>query len=356
MRPGYDGMLLNVAISVDERQAAVLDTPEPIGFLLLPDFPLYALVPAIEALRLANQNAGRRLFQVILLTTDGSPVAASNGMSLTPHSGIAAAGFVPTLFIVAGNRPTQHLRRDLLNWLRRLARHGAMLGAVDTGTFALASAGLLDGYRATLHWEAIELFKEQHPEIEVVERLFVIDRNRMTCAGGLATLDMMLHLIATKHGSALAEVVANGFVRGRIRHDDEPQRAEAEEVFGPLDPRLAKVVRAMETNLEAPLTSAELATAGSVSVRQLERLVRERFNDSPRGFYLKLRLQAARNQLFYSDTLIQEIAQACGFVSPSVFCRAFKIRYGVAPREFRRRFSGDRLQRFRPELRQQLAL
>jgi AraC family carnitine catabolism transcriptional activator len=332
------------------------DPAEPIGFLLLPEFPLYALIPAMEALRVANQNAGRRLFRIVLVSTDGAPVRAGNGMTLAVETSVRDAGFVPTLFVVAGNRPTQPLTRGLLAWLRRLARHGALLGGIDTGSFALAAAGLLDQHRATVHWEAVEMFRELHPEVELVEQLFVVDRSRLTCAGGIAALDLMLHLIATKHGQALAQLVADGFVHGRIRHGEEPQRTRAEEAFARIDPRLAEVVRLMEASLESPLSPRSLAQAAGISVRQLERLVRERFQDSPRGLQLKLRLQAARNHLFYGDLPIQEIAQATGFSSPSVFCRTFKARFGIAPRAFRRAFSGDRLQRFRPEIRQQLGL
>jgi AraC family carnitine catabolism transcriptional activator len=339
-----------------ERAQADGDTPEQIGFLLVPEFPLYALVPAIEALRIANQYAARRLFRVSLLSLDGRPVVASNGMTLSVEAGIGATGFIPTLFVVAGNHPTQHLARPLLGWLRRLARHGALLGGIDTGTFALAAAGLLDGHRATLHWEAAEMFRELFPEIEVVERLFVIERNRVTCAGGTGALDLMLHLIAARHGGWLAQMVADGFVHGRIRGDAEPQRTEPDGAFGRLDPRLGRVVRLMEQSLEAPIGPRELAAAAGVSVRQLERLIHDRFGETPRAFYLKLRLHAARNQLFYGDTPVQEIAQATGFSSPAVFCRAFKARFGVGPREFRRQCSRDLLQRFRPEIRQQLGL
>ena len=188
------------------------------------------------------------------------------------------------------------------------------------------------------------------------EQLFVIDRSRMTCAGGIATLDMMLHLIATKHGRALAEVVANGFVHGRIRHDGEQQRASAEDAFAPVDQRLARIVHTMEDNLEAPLSPTQLARRAGISVRQLERLIRQTLGDTPTGYYRKLRLQAARNHLFYGEMPIREIAEATGFLSLSVFSRTFKAHFGLAPSEFRRQFSGDRLQRFHPEIRQQLGL
>jgi AraC family carnitine catabolism transcriptional activator len=316
---------------------------------------MYAFILAIEALRVANQNAGVRLFSSHLISIGGKAVTAGNGMTIVPDMGIADVPFLPTVIVFAGNHPTKHLSRGLLTWLRRLERHGALIAAVDTGQFALAAAGLLDGYSVALHWEAMSMFHERHPAIELRETLFAIDRNRVTCAGGIATLDMMLHLIATKHGRALAEVVANGFVHGRIRHDGDRQRSSTDEAF-PVNHRLADIVQDMEANLESPLSIDALASSAGISVRQLERLMSEALGETPSRYYMKLRLQATRNHLFYGDMPVQEIAQACGFSSPAVLSRAFKEHFGVSPSEFRRQFSADRLERFRPELRQQPGL
>jgi transcriptional regulator GlxA family with amidase domain len=339
-----------------ERPRRPEEHPERVGFLLLPEFPIYALILALESLRVANQNAGRRLFSTHLFSVDGAPVPAGNGMMLAVERAVAEVPFFPTVIVCAGNRPTQPVTKDLLNWLRRLARHGALLGALDTGSFALAAAGLLDGYQATLHWEAIALFREHYPDLAVTEQLYVVDRNRMTCAGGIATLDMMLHLIGLKHGRDLAQIVANGFVHGRIRREGEQQRVSADDAFGHVDPRLGRIVRAMEQNIEVPLGAAELAARAGISVRQLERLIHERFGDTPMRYYLKLRLQAARNHLFYGDMPIQDIAAACGFSSPAVLSRSFRAHFGLSPRAFRSQFSGDQLSRFRPEIRQHLQL
>lgn len=341
----------------DERRPA--DAPqagaERIGFLLLPEFPIYALIPAVEALRVANQNSGQRLFTWQLLSADGEPVEAGGGMLMTPDAGIAAVRFCPTVIVCAGNHPTQHIGPALLNWLRRLDRHGATLGALDTGAFMLAEAGLLAGHRVTLHWEAISMFRERYPEIAVTEQLFVIDRNRMTCAGGTASLDMMLHLIESRHGPELAQVVANGFVHGRARHAAEPQRLLLERRLGPVDPPLQRLVRLMEENLETPLPPRRIARLCGMSVRQMERLMRDRFNESPMRYYLKLRLQAARSHLFYGDMTVQEIAAACGFSAPSVFSRAFRAQFGLSPRAFRSQFSSAELRRFRSAAGQRIA-
>lgn len=329
---------------------------EEIGFLLLPQFPVYALILALEALRIANQCAGQRLFRTPLFSIDGRPVRATNGMELKPDRSLREVPFCPTVIVVAGNEPLPHLGRTVLGWLRRLDRHGAALGAIDTGAFALAEAGLLEGVKVAVHWEAIPLFRERYPTIEVVEQLYAIERHRLTCAGGIATLDWMLELIRRRAGQDLAEAVRAGLVHKRARAAAEPQRPPHLALPGPGDHRLEAAIAQIERNLDQPLRPALLARRVGLSVRQLERLTRARLGETPAGLALKLRLQAARNHLFYSDMPIQAVAIATGFSSPSVFSRCFKARFGLSPREFRRQFSGDRLERFRPEVRQELAL
>jgi AraC family carnitine catabolism transcriptional activator len=215
------------------------------------------------------------------------------------------------------------------------------VGAIDTGVFALAAAGLLEGHRVTLHWDAIQTFREQFPEIDVVEQLFVVDRRRITCAGGLATLDMMLHLIARQASPALAQIIAHGFVYERIRPPEDPQRRAGGHRA------LEAIIQHMEAHIDTPLSRAELARYCGVTPRQLERLVRRQLNDSPMRYYLKLRLQAARNLLFYTDRPIQEIALASGFSSAQLFSRSFHVLFGQSPREFRAQYRGERLLRFR---------
>jgi AraC family carnitine catabolism transcriptional activator len=325
-----------------------------IAFFLVPEFPIYAVIPATEALRIANQNSGQSLYDWSFVSLDGASVRAGNGMMVAPDASIASEPEFATLIVCAGNHPTQYLDRRLLNWLRRLNRHGITLGALDTGTFALAAAGLMNGYRMTLHWEAMPLFHEHHPDLKVEEQIFVMDRNRMTCAGGAAATDLMLHLIALDHGTMLAQIVANGMVHERIRHGTDPQRAVLDLPMGSHDPAVLQAIRLMEENLEAPLQPDEVAGHVGLTIRQLERLFRRKLNDSPARYYLKIRLQAARNLLFYSDVSIQNVALSCGFSGADVFSRTFHTHFGQSPREFRKDFSTDRLHRFHPEFLQRL--
>jgi transcriptional regulator GlxA family with amidase domain len=169
----------------------------------------------------------------------------------------------------------------------------------------------------------------------------VADRNRLTCAGGIATLDMMLHLISRQASPALAQIIANGFVYEHIRPAADPQRRAGG------NPELQTIIRRMEDHIDAPLSRAELARNCGISTRQLERLVQRHLNDSPMKYYLKIRLQAARNLLFYTDRPIQEIAIASGFSSAQLFSRSFHALFRQSPREFRNQYRGDRLLRFR---------
>lgn len=338
------------------RSSLKRDETDPIclGFLLLPEFPIYALIPAIEALRIANQNCGWKLFDWVLISEEGTSVLAGNGMSLNVDTTIKEAAPLPTVLVFGGNHPTQHLSKRLLNWLRRMARHGCTVGGIDTGSFALAEAGLLDGRKVTMHWESMTTFQERYPEIEISEQLFKVDNERITCAGGHATLDLILSLIAKWHGNALAQVVANAFVAHRVRSEIEPQRQAPMVISNDPDSPLTKILRDMESNIETPLSAEELAKRAKISVRTLNRLLHDRLGESPMNFYRKLRLQAARNALFYSDVPIHEIAASCGFASAEVFSRTFKDCFGVPPRAFRQRVTREELRRFRPEIDKQL--
>ncbi|MBI2719089.1 MAG: GlxA family transcriptional regulator [Rhizobiales bacterium] len=339
------------------KQVMLKDTDSDLvrfGFLLLPEFPLYALIPAIEALRIANQNRGRKLYDWQLISVSGDTVKSCNGMSVTVDATIQDIPWFPTVIVFGGNHPVQQMSKRLLNWLRKLARHGSVLGGVDTGAFALAEAGLLDGHQATIHWESATTFADRFPAIKITEQLYTIDRDRITCAGGHATLDMMLNLIARRHGATLAQVVANAFIVQRIRRENEPQRLAAEHITGDIHSPLTRILHDMEENIKTPLTADRLAKRAGLSLRALSRVLRDRMGEPPMRYYRKIRLQAARNALFYSDVPIQDIAASCGFTSPEVFSRTFKEYFGVPPREFRRNFASDGLKRFRPELEQHL--
>jgi len=304
---------------------------ETIGFLLVPSFSMMAFASAVEPLRVANRLGGGSLYRWEIVSRDGSPIPASNGMSLVADRSFAEPVKYDKVVVCAGFEPERHYDKRIKSWLVQAGRGGAPLGAMDTGSFFLAWAGLLDGYRATTHWESLDSFREQFPRVDVDSGLFVFDRKRFTCAGGTAALDMMLHLITLRHGHRLAAAVSEQFIHAHIRDPKERQRMEPKERQGIADPRLARALSVMEGHLEELLGMDEISKAVGVSRRQLERMFHRHFRMTPVRYYLELRLQRARALLQYSDLSIVEIAVACGFGSAAHFSRTYHGWAGNAP-------------------------
>jgi AraC family carnitine catabolism transcriptional activator len=252
-------------------------------------------------------------------------------MSLRANGAVPAKASPGTVVVCAGFEPERHYSRKLADWLHRLARQGVQIGAMDTGSFLVARAGLLDGYRATTHWESLDSFRERFPKVEVESGLFVIDRNRFTCAGGTAALDMMLHLITLQHGHRLAAAVSEQFIHARIRDPQDRQRMELSARQGISNASLAQAIAVMEANLEELVASEDISKAAGISQRQLERMFRRHLGMTPWRYYLQLRLQRARALLQYSELQVVEIAVACGFGSAAHFSRSYRAWAGHAP-------------------------
>ena len=303
---------------------------------------MIALFSAIEPLRVANRISGRTLYDWKLLSIDGKPVTASNDMSLVVDAGISSIDRFP-IVVVCASFAIGRIAEDkqLLGWLRRLARQGSELGAIETGTYVLAKAGLLDGYRATLHWENIASFAEEFPEIEVTGELFEMDRKRFTCSGGTGALDLILNRISRDHGHELAVGVSESLLHDRIRTRDDHQRMALELRLRVRNPALLSIVRAMEENLEEPLSLNELAGIGGISRRQLERLFRNLLGDTPSSYYLKLRLRHARHLLEHTSLSILDVSLASGFLSAPYFSRAYRAYFGKSPRDDRKQLQSS---------------
>jgi len=309
--------------------------PELIGFLLVPQFSMMAFSSAVEPLRVANRLAGRPLFQWKAWSADGAAVAASNGWPIPVEGALAGLTDIRTLIVCAGFEPEIHATKPTLAALRRLARRGTEIGALDTGAWIVAAAGLLDGRRVTMHWEAASGFTEAFPDIEISDALFEMAGQHFTCAGGTASLDLMLHMIARKHGQGLAVAVSEQFIHDRLRDRNDRQRMSLPKRLGVGNGKLIRVVEAMEANLETPLDARSLASLSGVSARQLERLFRAQLKDSPSNYYLRLRLERARQLLRQTDMSVMEIAMACGYSSASCLSRSYRAHFAVAPREDR---------------------
>ena len=305
--------------------------PQCFGFLLIPNYSMIAMTAAMEPLRLANRTAGEDLYEWQLLTMDGQMTAASNGILQSPVLAAERAEGLDTVIVCGGVDVHRHEDRALLAWLRKIDRRGVDLGAICTGGHVLAKAGLLDGHRCTVHWENLDAFTEDFPDIDVTAQLFEIDRNRFTCAGGTAAADMMLHMIAMQHGHELAGEVAEQIVHERIRVHGEHQRMSLPARIGVRHPKLLQIIERMQQNLEEPLSRSELAREANLSTRQLERLFRKYLNRSPARYYLELRLHKARLLLLQTNMSVMNAALACGFVSASHFTKCYRSFFGRTP-------------------------
>jgi len=311
------------------------ELPQRIGLILVPNFSMLAFTGAVETLRLANRVSGRELYNWHIFSPDGRPVRASNGIELQAEGDLEKASDLTTVAVCGGVDVQRFQDKAVLSWLRRMARKGADIGALCTASHILARAGLLDGYRCTIHWENLAGFVEDFPQVEVTSELFEIDRNRFTCSGGTAAVDLMLNLIGRQHGQELAGHVADQALHDRIRDHHDHQRMSLPVRLGIRHPKLLAVIQSMEKNLEEPLGRSELAESAGLSTRQLERLFRKYLNRSPARYYLELRLDKARLLLLQTNMSVIDVALACGFVSASHFSKCYRDFFGHTPRRER---------------------
>ncbi len=312
-----------------------------VSFLLLPEYSMMALLSGIEPLRVANRMAGREVFRWNLLSVDDQPARASNRLMLLQDEPRQIGDSIPkNLFVCASFNAESYITADIIRWLQQLQRAGSLLGAIDTGAYFLAEAGLLKpDIPVTLHWEALPAFAEKYPQLTLTHELFEIGKHIITCAGGSSVLDLMLYMIQNELGHEIAVRVCEQFIRSGIRGKDDQQRLDVSARLKLHDQRLVKAVMLMEQELENPLSTADIASQVHVSVRQLERLFKQKLQVSPAEYYLELRLAKAHQLLENSDLSVSAIGMICGFSSGSHFSRSYQGFYGNTPSELRKKMT-----------------
>lgn len=314
--------------------------PTTIAFVLVREFSMISVVSAIEPLRGANRLLGRQGYDWRLVSDDGGPVLASNGMQIAADMGLVRLGEslreIDFLFVCAGLDTDPPGRARLHALLARAARSGVVLGSLSAGTFILARAGLLDGYRCTVHWEFMPAFQEAFPELACDQGLYVIDRDRWTGSGGVIGMDMMLHLIETQQGPALSRSVGNQYQVDRIRNAAVHQRPGALERLDTLPAPLQSAIGLMMANIEQPLRMSEVAGLTGLNLRRMERLFKAGLGASPGQFYRRLRLEKARELLMHSNLSALEIGVLTGFSSSSHFAMAYAREFGTRPSDVRK--------------------
>ena len=311
--------------------------PKEIGVLLLPSFSHLALGAVVEPLFIANWLSGRPLYRWRTLSLDGKPARTSSELTVPADAGMEESAEFDALYVLA-SFDVKRLTRDrsLKAWLRRVARHGATIAAIETASEVVATAGLLDGRKVAVHWDNLQGFAESHPQCRAVAELYTASPGRLTCAGHSAILDMMLHVIAADHGADLAGKIAADLMLPTWRKSEDNQPAPWVKARKAADPTLERALALMEKNIEEPIPCSVIARRVGVTSRQLQRLFARELDTTPVHHYQHLRLSRAHALLQQTDLSVTEIAVSAGFNSLEHFCRLYRRQFNCRPRDDRR--------------------
>jgi AraC family transcriptional regulator, glycine betaine-responsive activator len=322
-------MIQKVSLTIEVRsdEAGI----QRFGFLIVPNFSLIALSSAVDPLRLANMVLGRRAFDYVTIGLSDGAVLSSDGIRVQPDQVMGESNQFDAVFVIGPNPIPRQGYGDITRWLRKLASQGISLGGIDSGSYFLAKAGLLNGYRCTIHWEDRETLLQEFPQLIVSTRLVEVDRDRYTCSGGVSPLDLMTFVLRRPPGNReLAQQVSDLLISHQ-RNPDENQSVPLRYRYVNLPQVLLEALELMESNVEEPLSPAEIADYLKISRRQLERHFKEFISTSPSRKYLEIRLAKARLSVLRTSRHIEEIAISCGFASTTHFITCYREIYNNTP-------------------------
>ncbi|WP_173516464.1 GlxA family transcriptional regulator [Ensifer sesbaniae] len=315
----------------DGRLQSVIE----VSVVILPESSIMSLASVLDPMRAANRISGRDVFRWRLLSADGKPVTLTCGVPIVVDGKFAQPLAGDALLVIGGFNLDRHVGKKFIGILQEASRHFDIIAGIESGCWLLGRTGLLNGRRATAHWEELEDFSQAFPALTVLGDRFVADGKFWTSGGASPTFDMMLHWITQRLGSALALDVASIFVYDQTHSATDVQPFVSLGRIETRDPELADAIRLMERTLERPLTIAALTKRLSISQRKLELLFARGLSTSPGAYYLRLRLQVAHRLVRDSGSPIREIALRCGFDSLSAFSRAYSREYGMSPLKMR---------------------
>jgi AraC family transcriptional regulator, glycine betaine-responsive activator len=311
-------------------------SPLAVTLLVFPGSSIMCVASAVDPLRAANRVAGETLFDFRLVSVDGEAPVTTCGLPVAVSGRFDAAQPTDVLVIIGGFGTRYAAGRPLISAIRKLARGARAVGGVEAGTWMLGHAGLLEGRAATTHWEDMEDFAAAFPGADVRPDRYVIDGPVFTTGGASPTFDLMLHLVRSRLGMAVALDVASVFIYDQARAATDAQPLVSLGRLEGYDPRLAQAIRLMEAHVDRPLTTAAIARRAGITARALELIFRKSIGETPGAYYLRLRLNAARRLVLDTQVSMTEVAARSGFSSAASFSRAFSRAFGVAPVRMRR--------------------
>jgi transcriptional regulator GlxA family with amidase domain len=304
--------------------------PFRVGIWPVPGFALMSYACTVEPLRAANLLSRKPLYDIVHFAS-GDQAQSSGAASVEQVRGFDETPDLDMLLVVAGGDPFQFEDSEAMDWLRAMAARCPSIGGVSGGAVLLARAGLMEGRRMTVHWEHGPELSERFPDALIERRLYVMDRDRVSCGGGTAPLDMMHAVLAAHHGAVFARLVSDWFLHTDIRAAAAPQRAGPVDQHGAMSAHLSEAVEVMENHIADPLTLSQIAMVAGVSPRHLNRLCVETFNRTAMAYYRGLRLDVARRLVTASTMSFGQISEATGFSAQAHFSNAYLAHFNVRP-------------------------
>ena len=300
---------------------------------------MLALACAIDALRSANVECGRIAYKLQLLHADphGSTGEVSSSSAIPiPTELIATNDSFDVIAVCGGERSHDYFSKNLDRWLRQFASRSTIIGSISDGAFVVAKSGLFDKCRSTIHWKCLDAYRERHPQFDIRASIMELDGNRFSCAGGTASLDLMLNFILRDLGPEIVTRIADNYFHDTVREESQAQHLATAFRLAGRNPLLSKCLLMMENNLEKPFSIAKMAKTLGTSHRQLDRLFNKHLKTSPAEYYRLLRLARGASLLLQTGLPVSEVAVGCGFQSSSHFSLHFKEQYEATPGQYRR--------------------
>ena len=315
---------------------AASDKKLVVTLLILPESSMMSLASTLDTMRAANRIASRELFDWRIVTLSGQPAALTCGIPIAAEGKLDEHANGDALFVLAGFNHQRYVGKSELKLIKQISRRFQAVGGIEAGSWLLARCGLLDHKEATTHWEDLEEFSRQFPQVRIKGNRFVIDGLVFTTGGASPTFDLMLHLIQTRYGYPLALEVSSAFIYDSSRKASDQQPLVSLGSLENREPRVAAAIHLMEQHIDETVSVADIAIELKLSIRMLEYLFANILGVSPGAYYRRLRLQMARRLVVDTRLRMQEIAIRTGFNSLPSFSRTFKNYYRQSPVECRK--------------------